>query len=334
MHPKIPCCTNCRYFPVILPANCLYRQSTEMNVTNTLHIKPAAVQFLLFYLLLSSFGASAQQTAGTGFAKALLWKIEGKQLAAPSYLYGTTHAVCSEDIHFSDSLLAVFQTTGQIFVELEPSPANRAFYREKILSLQGTSLKRLMGKKTFRKIKEELYRTMTVDEDTLNTWRPGHVAYQLAKQVYRCPIMAYDDSLVNLAERAGKPVYGLENATEHFALFEKNTMAAETEGLFRMMNNLQLHRLAFARQLEANLALYNSKDINRVFNQGAYYDGMRAEMSVKILDERNKKWIPVIEKAAKERPAFFVFGCAHLAGKNGVINLMREKGYTVTPLFY
>ena len=48
-----------------------------------------------------------------------------------------------------------------------------------------------------------------------------------------------------------------------------------------------------------------------------------------LLKNRNTNWIPKIEKAAKEKPTFFGVGAAHLGGDDGVIKLLRKKGYTV-----
>jgi uncharacterized protein YbaP (TraB family) len=48
-----------------------------------------------------------------------------------------------------------------------------------------------------------------------------------------------------------------------------------------------------------------------------------------LLDDRNKDWIPKIEKAIGEKSSFIAVGGGHLGGKNGVVNLLRAKGYKV-----
>ena len=60
----------------------------------------------------------------------------------------------------------------------------------------------------------------------------------------------------------------------------------------------------------------------------AEIQGFQEEM----LDKRNSSWIPIIEKAARTKPTFFAFGAGHLGGPNGVINLLRQRGYTVRAL--
>ena len=38
----------------------------------------------------------------------LLWEISGKDIKEPSYLFGTFHLMCKEDIHFSENLSKAF----------------------------------------------------------------------------------------------------------------------------------------------------------------------------------------------------------------------------------
>jgi uncharacterized protein YbaP (TraB family) len=51
-----------------------------------------------------------------------------------------------------------------------------------------------------------------------------------------------------------------------------------------------------------------------------------------LLDKRNQNWIPLIEKNITSKPTFIAFGAGHLGGKNGVVALLRAKGYTLTPI--
>jgi len=48
---------------------------------------------------------------------------------------------------------------------------------------------------------------------------------------------------------------------------------------------------------------------------------------------RNAYWIPIIEEHASRCACLIAVGCRHLPGQGGVINLLRKKGYTVTPVY-
>jgi uncharacterized protein len=57
---------------------------------------------------------------------------------------------------------------------------------------------------------------------------------------------------------------------------------------------------------------------------------MSPEEKKAMLDDRNRDWVPKIEKMLKEKRTFFItVGAAHLAGQDGVPNLLRQAGYHV-----
>ena len=61
------------------------------------------------------------------------------------------------------------------------------------------------------------------------------------------------------------------------------------------------------------------------------FDSMSADEKKTIIDDRNKSWVPKIEKMLKEKRTFFItVGAAHLVGPDGVPALLRQAGYHVT----
>jgi uncharacterized protein YbaP (TraB family) len=48
--------------------------------------------------------------------------------------------------------------------------------------------------------------------------------------------------------------------------------------------------------------------------------------------KRNQKWIPVIAELIQKKSAFIAVGAAHLPGEEGVLHLLKESGYTITPV--
>ncbi|WP_395543342.1 TraB/GumN family protein [Neotabrizicola sp. sgz301269] len=57
-----------------------------------------------------------------------------------------------------------------------------------------------------------------------------------------------------------------------------------------------------------------------------------ALMEKLLMDDRNRAWIPVIDAAAAEGPLVVAFGALHLPGRNGVLNLLAQDGWTISPL--
>ena len=59
------------------------------------------------------------------------------------------------------------------------------------------------------------------------------------------------------------------------------------------------------------------------------FDGYRGAYSSLIV-ERNNNWVPQIEACmAKPQPCFVVVGAAHLIGPDGLLALLKKKGYKI-----
>ncbi len=79
---------------------------------------------LAFYsfLMVLFFGCKAQNNPV--FVKqnndnSLLWKVSGNGLEKPSFLFGTFHLLCRQDIHFSEQLKKAVNYSNEIYMELD-----------------------------------------------------------------------------------------------------------------------------------------------------------------------------------------------------------------------
>ena len=51
-----------------------------------------------------------------------------------------------------------------------------------------------------------------------------------------------------------------------------------------------------------------------------------------LVNERNHRWIPVIDKNVHQGSCLIAVGALHLPGEIGLISLLRKEGYTLTPV--
>ena len=48
--------------------------------------------------------------------------------------------------------------------------------------------------------------------------------------------------------------------------------------------------------------------------------------------KRNRTWISKLAKQMNEKASFIAVGSGHLAGKDGLINILRQEGFQVSPV--
>jgi uncharacterized protein YbaP (TraB family) len=76
------------------------------------------------------------------------------------------------------------------------------------------------------------------------------------------------------------------------------------------------------------LATYLKQDLNAIeasFSKEPGFDQQRPF----LLDNRNKNWINTLSGVLPTTPVFIAVGAGHLPGKMGLIELLRQAGYTV-----
>jgi uncharacterized protein YbaP (TraB family) len=146
----------------------------------------------------------------------------------------------------------------------------------------------------------------------------------------KCQPASYDLTFAQLAGQQGKPVLGLETLEEQMAAVDKIPLEEQLKGLVEMARRPDEAQ----KEIVALLGAYKAQDLPLLMKlvKDSKFNGETETFDQELLDKRNRNWVPIIEKAAREKATFFAFGAGHLGGPNGVLSLLRQKGYTITPM--
>jgi uncharacterized protein YbaP (TraB family) len=109
--------------------------------------------------------------------------------------------------------------------------------------------------------------------------------------------------------------------------------------IFNRLNPAQQEMFLRQSLLEMDLLEKAVDDMVRAWRSGdlaeaekLFLESLRAypELQDKVLDERNRRWIPQIEQMLKQdQNVLVVVGAGHLVGKTGVIELLKARGYNL-----
>jgi uncharacterized protein YbaP (TraB family) len=138
-----------------------------------------------------------------------------------------------------------------------------------------------------------------------------------------------ESQFAQLASAAKLPIHGLESVATQLALFDQIPIQQQLE----MLEEYVLDNNKMRAETEELLQAYLAGDIDSV-----YEFVKKAEMEMEGLEEimltnRNKAWMSTFENNMKKAPTFYAVGAGHLGGENGVIELLKKMGYTVSPIF-
>ncbi|MBO0952192.1 TraB/GumN family protein [Fibrella forsythiae] len=257
----------------------------------------------------------------------LLYEVTGKDLTAPSYLYGTFHLVCPTDLVITDAMKKAVSDTKQLYLEIDmDDPTLQATMMQGLMFTNGKTLKDYMSADEYTMLDTYLKKSSGMSMAALSAIKPIGMYSFLAMSALGCQPASYDLTLMQLATKDKKEILGLETIGDQMAVFDKIPMEKQVAMLVDMARKPDEAK----QELAKLLAAYKSQDITAMMKQmkDSKYDGLD-DFEADLLEKRNQNWIPVIEKAAASKPTFFAFGAGHLGGEKGVIALLRKQGYSV-----
>ena len=263
--------------------------------------------------------------------KNFLWKASGDKNTV--YILGSIHLLKRDSAALTPIVQEVFSKSKRLVLEIDLVKEGPEKFQQLLLQKgidpDGKQLQQQLSPETYE-LTAERAGGLGVDLKLLAPFKPWVVALtmvvmELQKLGYD-PNLGIDHQLARRAMQTGKPVSGLETAEFQIDIFSRLT--ASEQDMFLRQSLLEMDQLE--KSVDDLLAVWNSGDIAR--GEEVFLESMRAypELKVKIIDERNRRWIGQIEQFLKQdEDILVVVGAAHLVGKEGVIELLKARGYNL-----
>lgn len=280
---------------------------------------------LLAFLCVHSIAQSIKEDE-----KTLLWEITGKNIKAPSYLFGTIHIMCPGDLKVSELLKQKFSSTQQLFLELKMDEPGMMMEMMQGMKMKNSStIKGLLGKINYDSVNTIFKRSTGIQLDMLNSTKPILVVSMIYPFLLGCTPDSWENTFQKMAIKQNKPLLGLETLTEQMNVLESIPYKEQADMLVKTLFQMDSTKNVFLNMLE----VYKQKDVEALYKLTTSDEGFGI-YERDLLENRNHKWIKTITTQAEIIPTFFAFGAAHLGGNHGVINLLRKEGYSVKPVLY
>ena len=280
---------------------------------------------IVFAFLVISISGFAQQK----WPNTLLWRISGNGLEKPSYLYGTMHLQDKRLFQFTDSVYQALEKVDGFaleidFNELIDTMLSRGFRdaEDELVDKMRTRLKDKVNDAEVDSILKEL----NLDPESVSSKDLKRIRdYRMNRLVQRGEMETIVDGyLYGLALRMGKWMGGIEDVTDQLDLKDELGADLSPEEVFLPEKSLRA-------SLEQLIKIYLDKDLQKIseYVDTSYSSEVKEVLQVK----RNYKMATRMDSLSAIRTMFFAVGAAHLPGEEGVITLLRKKGFTVTPVF-
>lgn len=272
----------------------------------------------------------------------LLYKISGNGLQQPSYIIGTHHLAPAS---FADSVPGVQQAlaeTQQVYGELVlkemMTPENVMKMTQAMMLPQDVTLTSLLTSDEQERLNIVMKDLLGYDLNTpmINRFMPAALSSQFTQSLYlkHHPNVniqeQFDGYFQNKALEQGKGVFALETMDIQIkALFASQSLERQKEMLMCMVDHLDFQ----LQMLEALTDAFMHQDLEAMAKameekMGSSCDSTPEE-EAQLIYNRNANWLQQMPAIMQSKPTFFAVGAAHLVGDKGVLQLLRNAGYTI-----
>ncbi len=141
-------------------------------------------------------------------------------------------------------------------------------------------------------------------------------------------IVSYEMKFLEMAEAQNKQTAGLETVDFQLSIIDSIPYEAQAEMLVQSIEQMDTHQEEFDRMIRE----YKDQNINALNEMMSAEDSQVEPYADLLIHRRNEQWIPKMEELMKAGPSFFAVGAGHLPGENGVIRLLKNRGYEVRPI--
>ncbi len=283
--------------------------------------------FILATSVILTFQSNAQ----------LLWKISGNGLEKPSYLFGTHHVA---PIHICDSIAGfneAFNSCKQLYgeLELDDIQAVSKEIAKYTLLPQDSLLDKLYTPEEYKLIDEVVKKNMGVSADQLKMLKPVTISTQLSviisMQAFNDfnPTLPLDAFLQKKAKEQGMSVKGFETSLFQAQILFGEPLPQQASALLKTIKHFDKMKLFIIEMCD----VYMKQDLDSIFKlmQDPELSFTPEEMN-RLVNNRNHNWSQQLKDILPQQPTFIVVGGGHLPGSNGLIELLRKQGFTVTPV--
>lgn len=287
----------------------------------------ARVAYVTATTLLVAAALVPTQAAAQNF----LWKATRGQGSV--YLVGSVHLLTRDYYPLSPVLEAAFKESDLLVEEVDiaemTAPDSQLSILMRGMLPADQSLEAVVSPATFALVTRRVA-DLGMPVEPLKRFKPWMLALTLLSLEWLKagfdPDLGLDKHFYDRARAEGKTVQGLETLDFQISRFDGMTPNEQDRLLAQTLKELDTQRTAVTTLANAWKA-GDTSTIERIVLQDVREEPL---MYQRLLVDRNRNWLPKIEALfARRGRAFVVVGAAHLVGADGLISMLRVRGYTV-----
>jgi len=293
-------------------------------------LSPRTLRVAVFALLVgTAAGVAPAQTKSA--ARGFVWSVERD--GRTSWLVGALHVLTKDAYPLPGSMDKAFEQAKTLMEETDvnelSSPDMIGIVATKGLFTNGQTLESVLPRDAYTQLAQRMTAT-GLPIEMVKMMRPWMVELTLSGlELQRAgfdPELGIDIHYRRKAAQNGMALNMLETAAEQIDYLAGLPLDVQVSQLQQTLTEGDAE-LREVREIAAAWRAGDTAAIERLLLKGmkespAYYQS--------LVVDRNRRWIPRIESCLSTGSCFIVVGAAHMVGSDGLIAMLKQKGYRIT----
>ena len=297
--------------------------------------------------LLIVYVISINHSFGQALENSIFWKISGNGLEKPSYIFGTHHLHDYTFIKNNEGIHQMLKEVDIVVGEVEIDNQDLSIVTKMFgaMMMKDQTISSLLSPEQFKIVDAALKKHAGLGLRMFNQFKPIFVYQVIMVSKYaktqdngaafnpnmmESPLgSSMDGYFQQVGQEEGKEIKGLETIDQQLSiLVDGYSLDRQVEMLLEIAQDQESDD---ADKLLELTKLYQEQNIEALYTS-IKETSSDDELRTLVID-RNVQWIPQLEEMFKNKKSVFVaVGAGHLPGDFGVLKLLAQKGYTITPV--
>ena len=279
-------------------------------------------------LLLCSFSAAAPADG----SHHIFWVARGAHNTV--YLLGSVHVLKPSDSDLPQEALQAYAAASSLVMELDLNNVGASAGllgddADMEMLPEGQTLADALGPEVYERFASHV-RKLGLDQSMFERFQPWFAALamqqaELSKEGFEAG-SGVDEQLAARAAADNKPIVGLESVDDQLGIFAHLSLPQQRRLMLYMLDDAD-DAARSAEQVVAAWRRGDTRELERLLSESS---AEYPELFRLLTTDRNRRWLPtLLELLHQPKDYLVVVGALHLVGRDGLVQLLQDAGYSV-----
>ncbi len=262
----------------------------------------------------------------------ILWEVSGNGITKPSYLLGTLKFIGEKEYYLPKEATEKILVSTLFAIEDQIDHHAQHELNKALHFPKGESLATHLTHEEYKKVTDFFEAEFNIPkkgfESKYAQLKPLPISISMTRLSLGEKVKFYDIELLRFAKKNKIKSYNLESVSREAEALNSFSIKDQTAALLHSIDQFDVQKEEY-RKLMLD---YPQGKLEEIFSYTLHTFENNDQFIEEFYFKRNEEWLPKIEKMMKNEVAFISVGISHLEGERGILELLKSKGYILTPI--